>query len=755
MNNWWSDRARWLKRTNRGGAEHEQGGEGRNTPQVELSVTRCRRLRFGLSRGGCLAALLLATVLLPTESAVAHAPSRTTKWAPERSAADEFQKVTLNGEPGEPIGLAVLPDGRVLHTTRGGRVWLHDPSTGFNTVAADIPVYSHDEEGLQGIAIDPHFWFNRWVYIYYSPPLDTPLDDPATPDVNEGDAPAWGEPEDFAPFRGYMLLSRFKLRENQLDLESEQRILEVPSDRGICCHVGGDIDFDRHGNLLLSTGDDSNPFESDGFSPLDARPGRHPAFDARRSSGNTNDLRGKLLRIRVNPDGSYGIPRGNLFPVGMPRVRPEIYAMGLRNPFRFAVDSKTGAIYLADYSPDALDADPERGPSGHGKWVRLRPGNYGWPFCATPQTPYGRYDFEGGVSELYDCRRLVNDSPHNTGLRRLPPVLSPEVAYGAAPSERFPELGAGGVGPMAGPAYDYNPWLRSDRKWPRWYEGVPLFYEWTRDALFFFELSPWTPKWRHAQVTAIEPFLPDVVFENPIDLEFGPDGALYVLEYGDGYFGENPEAQLSRVDYLRGNATPVAVASADVQYGFPPLSVQLSSEGSHDPDGDALEYFWDFDSDGSVDSTEPNPVVVYDAVGNLRPNLRVVDATGRSSTTAVRIISGNTPPSVEFLSPVEGQPFSFGDTVSYEVRVTDDTPVDCSRVTVEYVLVHDDHGHPLSSARGCAGQFSTVLDEGHAGVESLFIALVASYTDEPEDPEAPVLAGESFILLFPTSPAAD
>src|SRR5688572_14219530 len=53
-----------------------------------------------------------------------------------RPLDSSFQKVTLNGAPGEPIGLVVLPDGRVLHTTRGGRVLLHDPATGFNRVVA-------------------------------------------------------------------------------------------------------------------------------------------------------------------------------------------------------------------------------------------------------------------------------------------------------------------------------------------------------------------------------------------------------------------------------------------------------------------------------------------------------------------------------------------------------------------------------------------------------------------------------------------
>jgi glucose/arabinose dehydrogenase len=276
----------------------------------------------------------------------------------------QFQKVVIDQTPGEPIDLAVLPDGRVLHTERSGEVWLHDPDTGLKTLAAKLDVYSHDEEGLQSVAIDPNFARNGWVYLYYSPPLNTPVDNPATPTVNEGDAPETGTAADFAPFKGYIQLSRFQWRGDAIDLGTEQKILQVPVDRGLCCHVGGDIVFDGNGNLLLSTGDDTNPFQSDGYTPIDERPNRNPAFDAQRTSANTNDLRGKVLRITPLPGGGYTVPEGNLFEDANPLTRPEIYVMGLRNPFRIEFNRETQELYIADYSPDANAPNPLRGPAG-------------------------------------------------------------------------------------------------------------------------------------------------------------------------------------------------------------------------------------------------------------------------------------------------------------------------------------------------------------------------------------------------------
>ncbi len=687
-------------------------------------------------------------------------PSQQSAAAPQPAAAPPdsgFQKVTLNDRPGEPMDLAVLPDGSVLHTTRGGTIWLNDAATGVNSVAGTIDVYQHDEEGLQSIALEPGFdgARNNWIYLYYSPPMDTPVDDPSTPDVNEGDAPFTGTRADFAPFKGVIRLSRFRYVDGQVKNSSEQQILDVPVDRGICCHVGGDIVFDSDGNLLLSTGDDTNPFFSDGYAPLDERPTQNPAFDAQRSAANTNDLRGKVLRIRPKAGGGYAIPPGNLFRRGAADTRPEIYAMGLRNPFRIEVDPETDALYVGDYSPDADEADPTRGPAGQGKWtVITEPGNYGWPYCATAELPYVDYDFATEESgDAFDCDAPINASPHNTGKIRLPAVTQPHVWYSYGVSQQFPEMEEGGIGPMAGPAYNFD---RSDRRqrqpvaWPRYYDGLPLLYEWTRDYVKGMSLEP------DGELASIEDVIPSIVTDNPMDMEFGPNGALYILEYGDGYFAENPDAQLARIDFIgaRGNHSPVPAVSATPTNGATPLTVSFTSDGTLDPDGDRIRYAWDFDGDGDIDSNAQDPTHTYRNNGAYRATLTVTDVggrhRGRHASADVDIVVGNVAPKVELVEPVAGQPFQFGDTVQFEVSVTDDQQVDCNAVTVNYILGHDEHGHPQTTASGCTGSIVTTVPGGHdPGEDDLSAVFVAEYTD-PGGEGLPPLSGTDEVVLEPT-----
>lgn len=628
------------------------------------------------------------------------------------SAAD-FQQVTLAkgaAETGEPMTLAVLPDRSVLHTSREGTVRLTDEG-GATKVAGEVPVYSHDEEGLQGVGVDPDFTDNRFVYLYYAPPMNTP----------EGDAPETGNPDDFKPFEGVNRLSRFVLGEDgTLDMDSETKILDVEADRGLCCHVGGDIAFDADGNLLLSTGDDTNPFQSDGYTPIDERADRNPAFDAQRTSGNTNDLRGKILRIKVEDDGGYSIPEGNLFEPGTGKTRPEIYAMGFRNPFRMTVDKPTGTVYIGDYGPDAGSADPARGPSGQVEFARVsEAGNYGWPYCTGENDAYTDYDFGSGESgEKFDCAAPVNDSPHNTGLSELPAAQPAWIAYDGA---SVPEFGDGSESPMGGPVYRYDEDLDSEVKFPQEYDGDFFAGEFGRR---------WIKRIEHGAdggVTSINSF--PWSGTQVMDMEFGPDGALYVLDYGTGYFNGDENSAVYRIENATDGHSPIAEAKSDKTSGQAPLEVAFSSEGSSDADGDALSFSWDF-GDGAT-SDEADPTHTYTENGTYSATVTATDPGGRTGSASVIVTVGNTAPKVELQLPADGQPFGFGDEVPFEVEVTDpeDGEIDCSEVKVSYILGHDSHGHPITSAKGCSGTIKTSADGEHDPNADIFGVFDAEYTD--------------------------
>uniref|UniRef100_UPI0018D04908 ThuA domain-containing protein n=1 Tax=Streptomyces clavuligerus TaxID=1901 RepID=UPI0018D04908 len=539
-----------------------------------------------------------------------------------------------------------------------------------------------------------------------------------------------GTPADFAAYEGVNRLSRFVLRpDGTLDNASEKKIIDVPATRGICCHVGGDIDFDAQGNLYLSTGDDSNPFASDGYTPIDDRPGRNPAYDARRTSGNTNDLRGKILRITVGAGGGYTVPSGNLFAPGTPDTRPEIYAMGLRNPFRFSVDQKTGHLYAGEYGPDAGAPDPQRGPSGKVGFHKITgPGNFGWPFCGTAGEPYVDHDFATGTSgAAFDCAAPRNDSRHNTGRTELPPTRQAWIPYDG---NSVPEFGTGSESPMGGPVYRYDPDNPSPVKFPEAYDGDFFAGEFGRRWIRRVEHSPDgsagtinTFPWTGTQV---------------MDMAFGPDGALYVLDYGTAWFGGDHNSALYRIENATGGRSPVAEASARRTSGTAPLRVAFSSAGTTDADGDPLTYRWTF-GDGAT-STAPDPTHVYRTNGTHTATLTVTDPTGRTGSASLRIVVGNTAPTVTLKKPALGTLFRFGDEIPFEVTVTDpeDGPVDCAKVKVSYILGHDSHGHPLTTAQGCTGTIKTSSDGGHDPNANIFGVLDAEYTDGGGGGQAPL-----------------
>lgn len=635
-----------------------------------------------------------------------------------------FEKVVLDSTTTDPIELSVAPDGRVFYIERRGIIKIWHPDTETTTLAGYVPVTIAQEDGMMGLTLDPNFADNGWIYLYYSPPE--------------------GEPRN--------QLSRFTVEGDRVDLDSEVKILEVPTQREECCHTGGSLAFGPDGTLFLSTGDDTNPFDSDGFAPIDERPDREP-WDAQRSSANTQDLRGKILRIRPHADGSYTIPDGNLFD-DPEEGRPEIYVMGNRNPYRISVDHETGWLYWGDVGPDAGAPDSTRGPAGHDEFNQAREaGNYGWPYFIGDNKAYVDYDFEMETSGApFDPEAPVNDSPNNTGSRSLPAPQPAMIWYPYDTSEEFPEMEAGGRTAMAGPVYHYDDEAVGPHGLPSYFDGSLFIYEWARHWIKEIKFDA------DGHPAAINPILSDKTFIRPMDMELGPDGRLYLIEWGNDFNG-GPNSKVVRLDYYGSEARPpVAAATATPSSGPLPLDVTFQADTTHvhGPD-EALSYAWDVDGNGTPDAYGAQYTHTFETAGTHTVHLTVTDSAGRSATDEITVTAGNTRPAVTIDWPVEGGVVPIDTPIAYQVTATDpeDASIAEDRVLAQPYLGRDSHLWPLQEQSGTTGTFRiTYGDDDYEPKTDLVAAFEARYTDGGA-PDAEALEDRAKVTLQPQRKEAE
>ncbi|WP_170179091.1 OmpL47-type beta-barrel domain-containing protein [Solirubrobacter pauli] len=491
-----------------------------------------------------------------------------------------FSRTVLADDLRGAIGMDIARDGKVYWTEIGnqalnseGRLRMYDPQAKATSTLLTLPTRADHEssnDGVLGMALDPGFATNRQLYIYYSPRFD--------PGCNS------------CLVVGHNLISRFTLNAagTAVVTGSEQEILRVPKVKvgndnkdGVAgqntysAHVGGGtLSFDSEGSLYIGTGDDADPFGAggNGYAPLDQRyPER---YDARNTSANTNDLRGKVLRIKplANAAGAagvgttYSIPPGNMFAPGTAKTKPEIFAMGFRNPFTVMADpAHPGTVVVGDYGPDAATNSATRGPAGIIEWNRVtKPGFYGWPLCAgdnSAANSYFRYTFPNGPSGArYDCSTasIPNESSFNTGLAGIPgPAVGADVwhkrtgdhpARFAIPTRSSPQES------ITGPIYRYDAANPSDTKWPAYYDGA------------WFILDRAQNWWREARVRddgsgllRVNGLFGSTQFGGPshsypIPVKFGPDGSLYVATWDhDCCRAQLPASQpgrLMRIDFI-------------------------------------------------------------------------------------------------------------------------------------------------------------------------------------------------------------
>ena len=411
---------------------------------------------------------------------------------------------------------------------RPGNIKHYNSRTKTVSILATLPVwtgpyYAKDnnrgqniEEGVTGIALDPNFKTNGYVYIHWSP-------------------------KSASVFR----ISRFTVASDKIDLSSEKIVLEFEAQREMCCHTGGAMQFDAYGDLWIAQGaNGGNVAGSIGSTPPialnEADDGKNKSEEWGASS--THGMRGGFLRIHPTPDGKYTIPAGNFGEyfynqtkdpkyLDTSKVYAEIYIKGTRNNYTMALDPIRRWVLWGDVGPDELSRDVREEYN-----LRTSPGFEGWPYFVGNNTK-----FVGNQ----DPAAPVNKSRWNTGLTTLPPAR-PSTAL---PASFFNPPSKMGPAPITGPLYLYDGDSKSTVKFPPHFNRKWFITDWYNSFLYVLDIDSDGNK-----VTGFQRFLP-TTFDGPLDVRQGPDGALYIVNYGTDYFASKNSTSIMKISYT-GNCHP-------------------------------------------------------------------------------------------------------------------------------------------------------------------------------------------------------
>jgi glucose/arabinose dehydrogenase len=229
----------------------------------------------------------------------------------------------------EPTDIAHAGDGRLFIVEKAGRIKILDPATGATLPTAFLDIAARvgdngSEQGLLGLAFHPDYAVNGYFFVNYT--------------NTSGDT----------------RVSRFSRTANNPNLaDANSELVLLAIDQPYSNHNGGCIKFGPDGYLYVGMGDGGS------------------AGDPQNLSQNPTSLLGKMLRLDVDNGSPYGIPPTNPF-VSDPNTADEIWAVGLRNPWRFSFDRQTGDLWMGDVGQnqwEEIDLQPAASTGGE---------NYGW-----------------------------------------------------------------------------------------------------------------------------------------------------------------------------------------------------------------------------------------------------------------------------------------------------------------------------------------------------------------------------------------
>jgi glucose/arabinose dehydrogenase/PKD repeat protein len=539
----------------------------------------------------------------------------------------------------EPVGMTWDPDGAMFVWQENGVVRVVKDGKLLPEPFLDLrpKVNTVNDRGLLGLALDPDFRTNGYVYLLY------------TYDEN-------GVPGDPAPKTSRLSRVTADPSNRYVALQGSETVLLGKAGKGPCAagsdcigadgdsHSVGTLRFGKDGKLYVSFGDGAS------YTYVDTLALRSQDLDR---------YEGKILRI--NRDGSA--PGDNPFDDGTQSVRSKIYAYGLRNPYRFAIDPASGALYIGDV--------------GWNKYEEINTGrgaNFGWP-CYEGPGPQKEYQ-----NRFAACRALPKDSV-TFGVHAYDHTVGTAVIGGA---------------------------FAASKLYPSQYQGNYFFADYTKHTLFRMPFDA------AQKPLAPVPFLTQA--QGPVSVELGPDGLLYYLSL--------PTGEIRRLRPATGD--PIAKAAADTLSGAAPLEVAFSAAGSRDPGGLPLTYRWDFGDGDTSSAASPTHTFAPLSTRGFTVRLTVTNSLGKAATDTLAITVGSTRPRANILSPLPGLQVRPGDTLRYSGTAVDsEETLPAEALSWTLLLHHDDHFHPYGVTTGAKGSL-VVEDHGDKGTYSYELLLIAT-----------------------------
>jgi glucose/arabinose dehydrogenase len=500
-----------------------------------------------------------------------------------------------------PTAIAFLPGGRMLVAEKRGRVY-----SLLNGVKSSSPVWSRENEvlnehdrGLLGLAVDPSYVTNRYLYFLYT----------VDPDSNGTDT----NNDAFSRLVRYRMSATDS---NVVDYSTRTILMGVSWRYGPLSaspsHTIGSLRFGADGSLLVSCGDgasytqtDAGGLDAGAFGAGANKTDPYEDIGAFRAQSLTS-LCGKILRL--NPTDGHGYSSNPYWDGNATSIRSRVWAYGLRNPFRFCIRPGTGSSNPADGDPGTAFI----GDVGYNTWedqnvVRTPGANFGWP-CYEGLGSQSSY--QGASPDHNGCGSMgQSDNPRSQ--------TAPDAWWNHSTASSSVPAGLKGNAAIGGVFY-------TGTRYPAAYRGAYFFADYGQDWIQ-------TAVYNAAdQLVSISTFGSDM--DGPVD--FATDRST-----GDVYYVAIASGQVRRIRYagVVPNEPPVAVGSATPSVGVAPFTASFSSAGSSDPDNDPLGYAWDFGDGGSA--TGPSSSHTYVTPGSLSAVLTVTDGRGGSARDTIPIFA--------------------------------------------------------------------------------------------------------------------